>query len=88
MTGIQFITDEKGRKTAAVIGLKKHRALWEDFEDVLVSRRVRIGSKCKGRIELTGMTTSAPWSPIVSFPSILLMVCQRSPVMPASNVRP
>ena len=38
MTGIQFITDEKGRKTAAVIDLKKHRALWEDFEDVLVSR--------------------------------------------------
>jgi hypothetical protein len=38
MTGIQFITDEKGRKTAAVIDLKKHRALWEDLEDVLVSR--------------------------------------------------
>ena len=38
MNGIQFITDEKGRKTAAVIDLKKHRALWEDFEDVLVSR--------------------------------------------------
>ena len=38
MTGIQFITDEKGRRTAAVIDLKKHRALWEDFEDVLVSR--------------------------------------------------
>jgi len=28
MTGIQFLTDEKGRKTAAVIDLKKHRALW------------------------------------------------------------
>jgi hypothetical protein len=41
MTGIQFITDEKGRKTAAVIDLKKHRALWEDFEDVLVSRSRR-----------------------------------------------
>ncbi len=38
MTGIQFITDEKGRKTAAVINLNKHRALWEDIEDVLVSR--------------------------------------------------
>ena len=37
MTGIQFITDEKGRKTAAVIDLKKHKALWEDIEDVLVS---------------------------------------------------
>jgi len=41
MNGIQFITDEKGRKTAAVIDLKKHRALWEDFEDVLVSRSRR-----------------------------------------------
>jgi len=39
MTGIQFITDAKGRKTAAVIDLKKHGALWEDIEDVLVSRR-------------------------------------------------
>ena len=38
MTGIQFITDEKGRKTAAIIDLKKHRAVWEDIEDVLVSR--------------------------------------------------
>ena len=38
MTGIQFITDEKGRKRAAVIDLKKHSALWEDIEDVLVSR--------------------------------------------------
>jgi hypothetical protein len=41
MTGIQFITDEKGRRTAAVIDLKKHRALWEDIEDVLVSRSRR-----------------------------------------------
>lgn len=38
MTGIQFITDEKGRKTAAVIDLKTHQALWQDIEDVLVSR--------------------------------------------------
>ena len=38
MTGIQFITDAKGRKTAAVIDLKKLGALWEDIEDVLVSR--------------------------------------------------
>jgi hypothetical protein len=38
MTGIQFITDEAGQKTAVVIDLKKHKGLWEDFEDVLVSR--------------------------------------------------
>ena len=41
MGGIQFITDEKGRKTAAVIDLKTHKALWEDIEDVLVSRSRR-----------------------------------------------
>src|SRR5882762_4594989 len=42
MTGIQFITDEKGHKTAAVIDLKKHKALWEDIQDVLVSQsRIR-----------------------------------------------
>jgi hypothetical protein len=33
MTGIQFITDEAGRRTAAVIDLKKHKALWEDIEE-------------------------------------------------------
>ncbi len=37
MIGIKFITDEAGRRTAAVIDLKKHKALWEDIEDVLVS---------------------------------------------------
>jgi hypothetical protein len=41
MTGIQFITDEAGRRTAAVIDLKKHGALWEDIEDVLMSRSRR-----------------------------------------------
>jgi len=38
MSGIQFVTDEKGRKVAVLIDLKKHRDLWEDIEDVLVSR--------------------------------------------------
>jgi hypothetical protein len=41
MTGIQFITDEAGQKTAVVIDLKKHKALWEDLQDVLVSRSRR-----------------------------------------------
>ena len=38
MTGIQFVTDEKGRRVAVQIDLKRHKALWEDIEDVLVSR--------------------------------------------------
>ena len=41
MTGIQFVTDEKGRKVAVQIDLKKHQQLWEDIEDVLVSRSRR-----------------------------------------------
>jgi len=45
MTGIQFITDARGRKTAAIIDLKRHKALWEDIEDVLVSRS-RQNEKC------------------------------------------
>src|ERR1035437_1945058 len=32
MTGIQFITDGKGSKTAAAIALKKHSARCEDIE--------------------------------------------------------
>jgi len=41
MTGIQFLTDEKGRRTAAVIDLKKHKALWEDIEDGLIAESRR-----------------------------------------------
>ena len=41
MTGIQYVTDEKDRKVAVQIDLRKHRALWQDIEDVLVSRSRR-----------------------------------------------
>jgi hypothetical protein len=41
MTGIQYVTDERGRKVAVQIDLKKYRELWEDIEDVLVSRSRR-----------------------------------------------
>ena len=37
MTGVQFLIDAKGNKTAAVIDLKVHKALWEDIQDILVS---------------------------------------------------
>jgi hypothetical protein len=37
MTGIQFVTDAKGRKTGVLIDLKKHGAIWEDFWDGLVA---------------------------------------------------
>jgi hypothetical protein len=38
MTGIQFVTDAEGRKIAVQIDLRKHGALWEDIQDILVSR--------------------------------------------------
>ncbi len=41
MTGIQFVTDENGRRVAVQIDLKKHRALWEDFWDGLISESRR-----------------------------------------------
>jgi hypothetical protein len=41
MTGIQYVTDDKGRRIAVQIDLKKHRELWEDIEDVLISRSRR-----------------------------------------------
>jgi hypothetical protein len=43
MTGIQFVTDDKGRKTAVLIDLKKHGAVWEDFWDGLVAESRRKG---------------------------------------------
>jgi len=43
MTGIQFVTDEKGRKVGVLIDLKTHGALWEDFSDGLVSEARRKG---------------------------------------------
>jgi hypothetical protein len=41
MTGIQFVTDEKGRNVGVLIDLKKHRAVWEDFSDGLISESRR-----------------------------------------------
>jgi len=41
MTGIHYLTDEKGRKVAVQIDLTEHRELWEDIKDVLISRSRR-----------------------------------------------
>ncbi|HEY5296882.1 MAG TPA: hypothetical protein VIK59_03060 [Verrucomicrobiae bacterium] len=42
MSGITFMVDERGQKTAAVIDLRKHEQLWEDFHDSLMAEsRVR-----------------------------------------------
>ena len=39
MKGIQFVTDERGQKTAVLIDLKKYGELWEDFYDSLIAAR-------------------------------------------------
>ena len=41
MTGIQFVTDAKGRKVAVQIDLRKHKAIWQDFWDGLISESRR-----------------------------------------------
>jgi hypothetical protein len=41
MTGIQFVTDDKGQRVAVQIDLKTHGAIWEDFWDGLVSESRR-----------------------------------------------
>ena len=41
MTGIQFVTDAKGRKVAVQINLKRYGAVLEDFWDGLVSESRR-----------------------------------------------
>jgi hypothetical protein len=41
LEGIRYVTDERGKKLAVQIDLRKHRAVWEDFQDVMIveSRR-------------------------------------------------
>ena len=41
MTGVQFVTDGKGRKVAVLIDLKKHGARLEEFWDGLISESRR-----------------------------------------------
>jgi hypothetical protein len=41
MTGIRFVTDEKGRRVAVQIDLKKHGARLEDFWEGLISESRR-----------------------------------------------
>ena len=41
MNGIQYVTDQKGRKVGVLIDLKKYGAVWQDFWDGLVSESRR-----------------------------------------------
>ena len=44
LEGIRYVTDERGNKLVVQIDLRKHRAVWEDFQDVLVAES-RCGEK-------------------------------------------
>ncbi len=39
MPGIEFLIDQKGRKKAVLIDLKKHKGLWEDLFDAYVAHQ-------------------------------------------------
>ena len=41
MSGIQFLIDETGHRTAVMIDLKRNKAVWEDFYDTLLARKRR-----------------------------------------------
>ncbi len=44
MEGIQFVTDDKGKKVAVQIDLGRHGELWEDIYDQLLAKE-RAGDK-------------------------------------------
>jgi len=37
MSGISFLVDERGHKTAVMIDLKRYGRVWEDFYDTLLA---------------------------------------------------
>lgn len=39
MEGIQFVSNDKGKKVAVLIDLQKYSDVWEDFYDGLLARK-------------------------------------------------
>jgi len=39
MIGVRYVTDERGKRIAVQLDLAVHGELWEDLQDVLVSRQ-------------------------------------------------
>lgn len=39
MSGISFVTDPKGNKTAVLIDLRRHAQVWEDFHDGMIAEK-------------------------------------------------
>lgn len=42
MTGISYMVNDAGEKTAVVLDLRKHRRIWEDFYDRLLIEARRL----------------------------------------------
>ncbi len=38
MKGVQYVVDDRGQVQAVLIDLKKFGGLWEDIQDILISR--------------------------------------------------
>jgi hypothetical protein len=43
MSGIDFVTDERGQKKAVLIDLKKHGRLWQDVYDAFLAESRKKG---------------------------------------------
>ena len=39
LRGVKYLRDASGRRTAVVIDLRRHRALWVDFADVSLAKQ-------------------------------------------------
>src|SRR5260370_32726959 len=96
MTGIQFVTDGRGRKVAVLIDLKKHGARLEDFWDGLISesRRREAGvplGKVKAGLVQTGRPPEKLFRPAKTLPAEGTLICSPPPadtsVAPATVAR-
>jgi hypothetical protein len=61
MKGIQYVTDDRGKRTAVLINLAEWGEIWEDIQDILVSesrknestvswKKLRAETKNKNRV--------------------------------------
>lgn len=67
MKGVQFMVDEKGRKTGVVIDLRKNPELWEDLFDRALARRRKSEPRetfetVKRRLIKAGKLRSSAWA--------------------------
>lgn len=59
MQGINYVTNEEGRRVAVQIDLKKYGEIWEDFLDLLTAKKRESGprkslSSVKARLKKKG----------------------------------